>query len=505
MVLPPRLARARQRWKPSKVRRGGGSVSVSVATVPMRLYGWLDESAGPTNDRKSREGDLTFRGSTSVGLGRSRLTARNVLAALRAHWLFVVPLGFFALHYTLQNVPGYLTLPKDLVTTFMSIMALTVAVYVLVYRYAKVDWVERIIPLRPSLVTVDAVAGIGMLVYLAILVTTCATAQHVPLFAAFAGASALELGEYRETFLRTRTDMGVGLKYAYVILNNSVMPIVVTYALWSIKWWRHLALTLFVVGLSLTLQKGAIAAAALPLLVLFAMQRRRRAFIVTAVSSVALVILMYILASGRLGSIVEESGPETWQASETFKDSRTESRADVQVRNASAVPESYNILGRDDQLSLIVNRVVWIPYVTAIDWLRYRRDELHGKLVLGRSIKPFAFLLGKPPINLENEVSALQWGQNETGTASSNAVFFVDAWVNFGVLGVIAYAALFAFTVKVIATSRFVPLTVSAVVPVYTACLVALPPVFLSGGLAIFLVLALLLRGDCRDSSGASS
>lgn len=449
---------------------------------------------------RDREVGLISRGFTPVGQGRSRLAVRDVLAFLRVHWLFVVPLGFFALHYTLQNVPGYLTLSKDLVATFVLVMTVTVVVYVLVYRYAKVGWVERVIPLRPSLAAVDAMAGIGMLVYLVILVTTCATAEHVPLLAAFAGASALELGEYRETFLRTRTDMGVGLKYAYVILNNSVMPIVVTYALWSIKWWRHWVLALFVVGLSLTLQKGAIAAAALPLLVLFAMQRRPRAFLVTGVSSVALVLLMYVLASGRLGTIVEESGPETWQASETVGGSRTESAADVQVHNASAVPESYNILGRDDQLSLVVNRVVWIPYVTAIDWLRYRRDKLHGELVLGRSIKPFAYLLGTSPINLENEVSALQWGQNTTGTASSNAVFFVDAWVNFGVLGVIAYTALFAFTVKVIATSRFVPLTVSAIVPVYTACLVALPPVFLSGGLAIFFVLALLLRDDCRES-----
>ena len=88
----------------------------------------------------------------------------------------------------------------------------------------------------------------------------------------------------------------------------------------------------------------------------------------------------------------------------------------------------------------------------------------------------------------------MQWGQNSTSTASSNAVFFVDAWLNFGLLGIIFYAGFFAVAIKLIIASRFPPLIAAAVVPAYTACFVALPAVFLSGGLAVFVLLAILTR-----------
>lgn len=402
------------------------------------------------------------------------------MAWVRSNWLFVLPLAIVAGYYGPQTIVGFATLPIDLVATLLLVTVVSVLTFVAVYVWVPVSPAEAASE-HKSLAALALAALAG---YVGILVIASATADHIPLLAAFQGAPSADLSEYRETFLRTRTGVWQALNYAYVICNNSVMPIVVTYAFWRRKSWRYIALAIFVLGLSLTLQKGAIASAALPLIALFLMERRFKSALAVVAMMFAVIGLMYVLAGGRLA------------ASATTAPISVESAiaADDPILNASSVPAKYNLLGRNDQLSLAFNRIAWIPYVTAIDWLRYQRDVLGGDLVLGRSIKPVAALMGVPSIDLEREVSALQWGQNATGTASSNSVYFVDAWVNFSIFGVIAYSALFALTIKLIVTTGFPPLVASAIVPVYTAGFVALPPVFLSGGLAIFFVLAVLMR-----------
>lgn len=421
----------------------------------------------------------------------SRIVAR--------HWIFILPLAIYAAYYSIQNFVPTATAPIDVRLTFVALMCISIFSYFVGYVFVPVRWAQRLVGGRLPANIGGAAAAVSLVLFALCLIIACATAEHVPLFEALRGATGGDLANWRETFLKARTDtLGIVLNYTYAIFIAAVAALTVTYAYYARLWWRHFALAILALGLSLTLEKGAFSAAAFPLIALFLMQRRFLAAAGAAASFVLFLVLMYYLASGRVGEIIHATPESTVTATVA-----SQIAPDPQVVNGSATPAKYNITGRTDQLSLAVNRVVWIPYITALDWLRYQHEVLKGQLVLGRSIKPFAALTRQTPIYLEREVANFEWGQNATGTASSNTVFFVDAWLNFGVVGVLVYSMIFGFIVRLIVASNYPPLLAASIVPVWLMCFEELPPVLFSGGLGFLIVIALLVGDGVKDEDAA--
>jgi hypothetical protein len=161
---------------------------------------------------------------------------------------------------------------------------------------------------------------------------------------------------------------------------------------------------------------------------------------------------------------------------------------------AASIPEAYQLFKCDSQLCYILNRVTWIPYATAIDWLRYQNIVLRGDYVLGKSIGVFSTFLDVPKVNLERDVFEFQWGQNETGTGSSNTVYFIDAFVNFSWFGVLLYAAVLALIVKILVLSDNVPIKCASFVSLFYLGVNSLPPMIFSGGLVVLIPIALFSR-----------
>jgi hypothetical protein len=73
-------------------------------------------------------------------------------------------------------------------------------------------------------------------------------------------------------------------------------------------------------------------------------------------------------------------------------------------------------------------------------------------------------------------------------------VFFADAWLNWGLIGVVLYSAMFAATIKIIVRTGYPPLMAASVMPIWIACFSPLPPVYFSGGLGFLLIAAVLTR-----------
>ena len=97
-----------------------------------------------------------------------------------------------------------------------------------------------------------------------------------------------------------------------------------------------------------------------------------------------------------------------------------------------------------------LNRLIWIPYVTAYDWLRYFSEKLHNKFLGGSTSLFTSKILGVEKFPMEREVFKYQFGDGGPQTGSANALFLVDAFVNFGWIGVVAYAFLLALIVFVV-------------------------------------------------------
>lgn len=106
----------------------------------------------------------------------------------------------------------------------------------------------------------------------------------------------------------------------------------------------------------------------------------------------------------------------------------------------------YNVL-TGGQAAFAFNRLLWIPYVTAYDWLKYFDQRLNNEFLGGKSSLVVSHILGLEKFPIEREVFKYQFGDGGPETGSANALFFVDAFVNFGWIGVIAYASLLSFIV----------------------------------------------------------
>jgi hypothetical protein len=154
-----------------------------------------------------------------------------------------------------------------------------------------------------------------------------------------------------------------------------------------------------------------------------------------------------------------------------------------------------------DQVLWIVNRVAWIPYVTAYDWLKFHDDVLGGKLTLGRQIGIFSRLTGQPRLALEQMVYQYQYGTSPGAGGASNTVFLVDAKLAFGWLGVLVYCVAFTSFAAIVFTSANPVAQIASVTSFFTAALSPLTATLLSGGLFFYLAVALLTRVGPHASS----
>lgn len=402
-----------------------------------------------------------------------------MIDVVKRHWLFLLPLVVFAGYYTFQNALGFLFYPTDIVLKFCAALVLSIASYILAYRFIPLGWAESFSLGRPQPRHLERLCTLVIATFGAVMVVASLSTDAVPLIEAVKGASASDLAGHRNDFLRTRVGSGQVLNYAFAIFSQGLLPFATTYAFWTRASWRWLALGIFTAGVFLTLSKAAFLCVAAPLIALFLMQGRYRAAGAALLAFVASLAVMYVLASGLIGA---------WE-----QKSRNEPVAAKQVEMPGDVPISHNVFGEKKSPALLVaNRIVWIPYATAIDWFQFQKERLNGSYVLGLSIRPIAFMLGKQRLSLETKVADFEWGDASGNT--SNAVFFADAWLNWGPLGVVVYSMLFALTIKVIATSGYPPLIAASVLPVWIACFSALPPVYFSAGLGFLLLFALLVR-----------
>ncbi|MGK9414785.1 hypothetical protein ACSSUR_01310 [Pseudomonas cedrina] len=407
-----------------------------------------------------------------------------MLNKLGKHWLFLMPLVVFAGYYSLQNFIGYSRYPSEIINKMILALSLCVISYIISYKYLPTSWADRIAirPFRENTQKYIAYAIIALFVI--VIICACRSTAAVPILEAFKGASASELADYRNSFMRGQAGSGQLINYLYAIFLQALMPFAVSYFFWVGHKFRHFVIAIFIIGASLSLSKGIFLCIAAPMIAVYLMKRRWLSAAGVLGGFVVSAALMYFIASGALGASLEKSNFTT------YKPVVLEAPKEAVLQ--SDVPDQYNLFTKKNQTLLIVNRIIWIPYVTALDWFRYQELKMGDSYLLGKSIRPLAYLSDSKRVYLEKEVAELQWG-GPSG-ATSNAVFFADAWLNWGALGVIVYSMLLALTIKLIITSNNKALIAASGFPVWVSCFSALPPVYLSAGLGFLLILAFILR-----------
>ncbi|MDY7561397.1 hypothetical protein QN366_02425 [Pseudomonas sp. CCC3.2] len=388
--------------------------------------------------------------------------------------IYLLPVLAIVTFYIIPSFLGVLYGKRPLAAQLLELSSASVVTYLLFYKILSGFWFSSLYNSTPKIkVETGIFTWLILIIYFSVVVYACFTAPQIALVAAIKGGTLSELSGLREEFLRTREGWERILLYIYAIGISSLVPLVIAQMFLKKSKFKFLILGLFLLSLALTLEKGRALVAMLPLVVLFVNSGNRKKAYGIIFCLAAMIALVSVVARGALTSDEQSNDPGPM----------------------AGVPDEYNLfVGETSQFYYIVNRVWYIPYVTAIDWLSYKKEILKDETISGKSIAALAWLLGEEKINLEQEVFSFEWGQNDTGTGSANTVYYVDAYLNFGYLGVLIYSMLFAYIVRVCVLSKNRALMACLAISVYYVCFHSLSAVLFSGGLGFLFAFALLFK-----------
>lgn len=302
--------------------------------------------------------------------------------------------------------------------------------------------------------------------FLIFLLVTFATAQSIPILSALRGATSDDLSFQRGAFLKGREGAGFVLQYISSFLVNTVVPysIVLLYERGDAK--RHLATSIFFLFCISFMQKALFLNLILPLLAFLAIKRRLhgRTFITVLIGSVAL-----LFATTFLSLRGEENA---------------ESSNDTDYLSASYLASS--------PLDYLVWRSFAVPIFTATDTLVVH-EQFGSHPLMGATSSFIASVFGLERMNIERYVFEYQFG-GWNDIANANAVFMIDAFINFDWIGVCFFGLFVGLIFRWFRLSQDVAF--KSLWPLFAFILFSAPLIgmLLSNGFAYMLFHALFIR-----------
>lgn len=365
---------------------------------------------------------------------------------------------------------------------FLFLFILSLLSYYLTYFLLSLKFKLRLFITKG--ISIINFSHIAFALYFLYIIYVCITAPKIPLLQSFLGASSTELAFYRETFFKARTGFDAILVYINAIFTVAVLPFVISSLFVTKNRYRYLYLIFFVFTLFLSLEKSLIARAILPLMVLVVNKEITDKYL-------KLRNIIFILVIAIIGL--------------TFISLGNFSSSDVQllkeVIEIDEVAVRYFIVNNpDNSILFMLNRIFWIPYITAIDWLSYFNEILNRNYVWGASSSIISGIFGMERINLERLVFEYEWGQNESGTGSANTVYFIDIFLNFGIVGVILANVILASIVKYFEIVNNVSAKATFYVYAYFLVTSSILAVMFSSGLILFMLMILFVNSSLNNS-----
>ena len=345
--------------------------------------------------------------------------------------------------------------------------------------------------------------------YFSVVLIALVTAEKVALWEALRGATSFEIAQAREMLFRSRSD-GRSLLYLSSILSSAFMPYVVMLCFIRQSKMAWPLFALFALSLTLSLEKALILKALLPMFLLAGngYVPKRMLYIVPLLAIVNLVGMNQLARgsdNGASGGNISVSTIDMYYGSgdatvdDVIFNRRINLRQGGEMMTLRQHVLKYYPLRGKTGLGYLVNRMLWIPYITAYDWLKYFDEEMGRNYAMGSTSLLVSKLTGVEQIPMERNIFAYQFGLAPGQSAGANTNFLVDGFINFGYIGVIMLSALIGFVVGYFKKQQN---------PAALACLYfflfqlsggGFLGVLLGGGLLFFIFLVLVLRPDSKD------
>ena len=303
-------------------------------------------------------------------------------------------------------------------------------------------------------------------VFIAFVCIAWLTAEKIPLIAALSGADPDTIAVLREQFLKSREGWQASFVYINAVLSGALIPYSIALMFLQrvpARWYAFFFFLAFAISF---VEKAFFFKAALPLIYLVVQQKIRFPVSPKVLIGGALAMLGLVTVLSGAGASPEDGGDAFF--------------------TASYVPQG--------PLGHLVWRSVAIPLVTAADAVRVLNEDFGGQVLWGATSSLIAAATGQERIEFERLVFAAQWGQNETGTGSSNSVFLTEAYVNFGWLGALSFGIIAGLLLQLFRRSQdaaFQSLWMLFALGAYTSGLIGL---LLSNGFILLFFIGLFIN-----------
>lgn len=318
--------------------------------------------------------------------------------------------------------------------------------------------------------------------FLLLIVVIIATSEKIPLVMAFSSEDVGELAVARAAFLKARMGYQESFRYLTAILTTSFIPYVLVLAFSNrlvSRWFVFLTAYFFSF---LFLEKVFFLKFVLPLLCWCSfecmratdplMRKKQLKFFAVLFFLIPVTIYVNTSLSRFGGGSIGEHYPSKTVGFYSAKD----------VLHVS-----------DSRLHFILWRIFAVPVFTATDSLNLFHEKYEDQLLLGKTSRLVATLTHQENIHFEHEVFLSQWGDEATHTASANAVYFIEQYVNFGWVGVFISSFLIGVIFRILRRIDDVALSCLAMMLSFSLALGGFMSTFLSGGfLFLFLFRTIL-------------
>lgn len=366
--------------------------------------------------------------------------------------IWAVPALSLFLVYGFSSIYGIFYFRTSIAIEFLGILILAGISYFLSYFLLKKYLPSRnySFPFLKSLNT-DWIIGLVCLAYFIVIGYALVTSEKIAIVESLRGANGEEIGLAREMLFKARVGPERFLVYANALISSAFLPFAVCMAFLEKKKYRFVLLILISISLIPSLEKAALMKIYLPLIIL----GMNRYISLRTTLILAGILLVFIFGAAKLtkaghmsasSSLVElEKSSENFgfAASETsvFKSLLSEApQADV---------HRFELVSAGNPFGFIINRTFWIPYITAYDWLVFSKNFLKSELLTGRTSSTVSALTGQSHVDMDKAVFAMEFtGGKIVCSGSANAVYLVDAFVNFSWLGVLVAAFLVALVTR---------------------------------------------------------
>ncbi len=269
------------------------------------------------------------------------------------------------------------------------------------------------------------------------------SAQKVALLEVFFGdATGFQITEAREMFLHGREGFARVTPYAFAIFTSVLMPYFLMLGFLSKNKFSWPIFIGFIFSLVFSMEKMLVLKAVFPIFILAinGYQKKRMIFIAPIFVACILFTMSYI-SQGVDGRVAVIDNPNS-----SIVLSSSELNAGVGVfqrgheLSLSEHMHKYFPLHGVSNFWQLINRALWIPYITAYDWIEFFQEKHSPDYLYGATSSLVSTLRGVSQYPMEGNIFKYQFGENATKTARANVNFMIDAFVNFGWIGVILFS-----------------------------------------------------------------